>query len=690
MEEVLTAAVRRVTGIPDATPRPGQLALARAVWMAVENPESPAVGRAPTGLGKSLSLLAPAFEAAVRYGHRTWISTESIALQEQIGHKDAPVVAAACVDVYGGDAPTYATLKGFSNYVCPVRLRQAAESSPAGTLGQVVSWAQSLEPGVDGDAGDLHSCPVVGADEAWSSVSTSPAACLGEEDCPLSSVCFALNARRRAGQADVVIGNHSLLAVQAATGSAAALGNKVIGFFDNVMVDEAHRLPSAVRSHGAVRIGAGPVVSLVNRLRAALPDSEAKTRLVNEGMRCARRVGGELDHQLSATSSPTVMIPKDTDPLSVTGHDLNVWCKTVASVCRKRADGVRPHQAVGLLSLADACTTMSAGIRSMSEPVVGTARWIEPDSESGAVVVSSPVDVSGLLATRIWSTRAPQDPEKPYVPPSEREMVKLGHVAVSGTLPRPFSVQAGIRAKIVDYPSPFDDAYDQSLLYVPELDEDEQELVFPGGTLSLSAQSEWALGQVKTMIRALGGSALVLTASTATGKAWAKALAEDADGDWPVLNQWGGSKAVVDQWRSTTDAVLVGTRSLMTGVDGAGDTCRLVVLDRVPRMAPNPLDDAITAAEAERMGLSLHQATRYSYVSDAACLMEQSAGRLIRSTSDRGVFALMDPRMSSRSPKHYDQATMKDYWSCLRRFPRHTGSLQDVTAFLSQMAPHTS
>lgn len=703
MRDILDESVRRFTSIPTAQPRPGQLALAQDIHRAMNGGPSLA-GLAPTGVGKSAALLANAFDAACK-GQRTWISTESIALQEQIGTKDAPVVAQATAAVRGGEPPTYAVLKGFSNYVCPIkavstfnrlagnaggRQRQMPKvaqvaslkvDSEAKTLAQVLAWAAALDP--DQDAGDVHSCPVTGADEVFGQVSTTPAACLGESECPLSGVCFAVRARTRAGEADIVVGNHSQLAIQAATGAPVVLGNKVLGWFDHVLVDEAHKLPDSVRSQGAVKIGAGPLTSMANRLRSILPPSPVRDSLVSEAAMISRRCSAELEHQLAGRTEP-VMIPSDTDPLSVTGGDLQTWCARAAGLLKRHASKAAPQAAVPALALVESLNTLASGVKSMESPIVGSARWIQPGLE-GPEAISSPVDVSKMLSQRVWSTREPLNPEQP-LPPNLRELIPLGAVAVSGTMPRNFPRQAGLYTALKDYPSPFDAAYGASMLFIPGAQEVPEDVLGMRG-LNLDAHAQWSIQLSEQMVQALGGSALVLFSSSKTGRAATEALRRSAAGRYRVHSQWDGRgvRAVVNDWRADASSVLVGTRSLMTGVDGAGDTCRLVILDRIPRAAPNPLDDARTEAEMERLQVGRWQADAHTYVSDAAALLEQSAGRLVRSTSDSGMFALLDPRMHIGSPKAYREATRKQYEHALRRFTRRTNQTSQALKFLSDL-----
>lgn len=181
------------------------------------------------------------------------------------------------------------------------------------------------------------------------------------------------------------------------------------------------------------------------------------------------------------------------------------------------------------------------------------------------------------------------------------------------------------------------------------------------------------------------GSALVLAATTAAGKLYTEALRSHAGAGWDVHSQWDGLalRATVEAWRTDHASVLVGTKSLMTGVDAPGGTCSLVIVDRVPRAAGNPVDDARVADIVERLGIERYSADRLVYVADAALLLEQAAGRLIRATTDGGIVAVLDPRLLRVGGLSYPEKTRKTLLEALERFEQRSADLEQVCAVMS-------
>ena len=184
------------------------------------------------------------------------------------------------------------------------------------------------------------------------------------------------------------------------------------------------------------------------------------------------------------------------------------------------------------------------------------------------------------------------------------------------------------------------------------------------------------------LVRANGGRALVLTAKTSDGKALVEHLR--AELDVPVYSQWDGENVAVvkRQWVADEESVLVGTRSLMTGVDAPGETCSLVIVDRPPRSPSNPVDDARVEALIDRSGFSKWDADRLVYVSDAATELQQAVGRLIRSEQDRGAVAVLDPRMLRGSAISYPEPTRRQYMRALEAFPVKSMQVDEAAGWL--------
>jgi ATP-dependent DNA helicase DinG len=165
---------------------------------------------------------------------------------------------------------------------------------------------------------------------------------------------------------------------------------------------------------------------------------------------------------------------------------------------------------------------------------------------------------------------------------------------------------------------------------------------------------------------------------------YADRLTRAARGRWKVRSQWdpASRSKTIAQWREDRTGVLVGTKSLMTGVDAPGDTCSLVILDRVPRSRNNPVDEARTNSVAAATDTDYWSATNATYVSDAATLLEQAAGRLIRSGGDRGVFAFLDPRLHPKSAFKMAARDRRTYMAALEAFVKRSSDRSVVDSYL--------
>ncbi|HLS00370.1 MAG TPA: helicase C-terminal domain-containing protein, partial [Beutenbergiaceae bacterium] len=267
---------------------------------------------------------------------------------------------------------------------------------------------------------------------------------------------------------------------------------------------------------------------------------------------------------------------------------------------------------------------------------------------------------------------------------------KLPVAAVSATIPATFPVDAGLSTGISEYESPFADAYGESMLYIPRPIVDGVEVPTRtfGRRVSMDTRGHatWAERIMKRLVEASGGRALVLSATVAAGQQYAHALRTAAAGRWTVYSQWDGvSKDITtSRWREDETSVLVGTRSYMTGVDAPGPTCSLVIIDRVPRGAGNVVDDARVEVLAEESGE--FRARDLVYAVDAAQLLEQGAGRLIRSISDSGMVAVLDPRLLKGKDITYPGSTRKIYMNAFRFFSQKTARLATAEDYLRQLS----
>ncbi|WP_156698007.1 ATP-dependent DNA helicase [Nocardioides sp. Leaf285] len=721
---------------PGAKPRPGQaMMLKDLVEAMLDDGHGQAQAEGPTGVGKSFVYLTVAAAAMAARSERSVVSTESLALQAQIVDKDAPVIAAAC-EAVTGFRPQFAVLKGWSNYVCTQatvdsandmldRLGRTGDAEPKALSrkfdkavadkgkmlfgeqkerADVLAWAlrQAVGAGDPRVTGDKNAYPGNMNDSmTWDSVSVSSADCIGADRCVFADECLPRAAKARAAEADVVVTNHHLLAVQAANDVPVVIGSKTLGEFHHVFVDEGHGLPQIVRSQGAVEISSRAVLSLARAVGKVLDDRETSVKnWMDAGAGVAQYVNEDLKEKAQRIGGrDTVLrLGEGQEPLESSFAVVDRWLTEAVEMLKRAAkSNSAPAAEIGLKRARGRVEGMKSALDLVSEHKPGAARWVEvvtphpraTDQTKYPVVRYTPVDVAGMIRRSLWTREMTEEEleavgwseqsapveEESSAPEGPKPRVPLTSAVLSATMPPGFGRQVGIRAPLRKYPSPFDSAYGSSVLFVPRA-VDQADLQALGSSaygkfkFDTAKHRAWALRHMIDLVEANGGSALILAATASSGKEYAAALKSAARGRWDVLSQWDGValRKQVAAWKADRASVMVGTRSLMTGVDAAGDTCTLVVVDRPARAASNPVDDARVEALVANADMDKWAADRFCYVSDASLLLEQSAGRLIRKVSDSGMLAVLDPRLLKAGPFSYPEPTRRMYLDTLHRF----------------------
>ncbi|MCW2715835.1 MAG: ATP-dependent helicase [Frankiales bacterium] len=642
-----TALEAALAAVPGSQPRAGQQAMVSAVATSLASGESLLV-QAGTGTGKSLGYLVPALAS----GKRVIVATATKALQAQLVDKDLPRLVKALEPVLGR-TPTYALAKGRSNYVClqqvhggPGAREDEPESlfdGPASSLGsQVVrlrEWAGET------GSGDRDEVPFPVPDRAWRQVSVTARECLGTR-CPDRVDCFSEKAREAAKEADIVVANHTLLALDVFTGV------QVLPERDAVVLDEAHEFVSSVtdalshelstaETRRAVASAAGLVEPATQeRLDDARDGLEGILQLVQPGW----------VRQLDAHSL---------DVLGLLEASATAACseiQRVASASAPSANGSGPagdeaelarceRARAGLLAVAEAA-------REIGTPSVSSAVYATADGATTRLRVS-PLRVGGALASRLFGdTTVIATSATLTLGGSFRHIAgQLGLTWLAGSAfgeqgeehdgRDPAAVQQVLaqedpppRWRHLDVGSPFDYAR-QSQLWVA------RSLPDPGRMAVSWAREVDAL--LVELVEAAGGRTLGLFSSTAAAARAAEAVR--AATDLPILLQGEDSPGAL-QHRFASDArtCLFGTRSFWQGVDTPGSACQLVVIDRIPfGHVEDPLSKARLAAATDAGQNGFLQVT----LPPAAILLAQGAGRLVRSTADRGVVVVLDPRLET-------------------------------------------
>lgn len=739
LDVILQDTVERIVGEPDVKPRPGQVTLAHDILGRMLEGDGRLAGSAPTGLGKSAATLAPMLLVAATLKQRSVLSTESKALQAQYATKDYPVVADA-VQAATGIRPTLAIHKGFRNHACLSRALGAVASvagRPEVTLADALRVLNSVNgPGatpnpfsagtvtIDGrdidrdriaalarwvlfdEGGDRSLYEPGCSDDEWMAVSCDAGDCIGGNpedpdcsECPFYAECPAQGARSAVAAADVVVTNHTLLGMQAALSIPVVLSNRRLGRFHHLVLDEAHALPDEVRKAGGGEINAGQVRGLSVLPRRFLTGEPTVEAVADEGRRLADQLEQLLFDFIPAASRENGERPyaPDQHPLEPILVPLTAWLTKVRDLLPSEDSTshaptrVRIRQANGRIDRFS--SELVSSFNSELPHVRSVSTFIRRGAPTAALKFS-PVYVAPLIEASLCSVDLPENKQQRKArlamgEPAPREAISVS--AVSGTLPTSFPVESGLDVPVRDYPSPFDDAYGGSLFHAPRLltDADLQQVCERKGTrwvLNPALHAAWCAGKIVEAVATNRGSALILAATVANGKRYVEAL-RAARPEWKVLSQWDGrdTRAAVQEWRNDPTSVLVGTRSLMTGVDGQGDTCTLVIIDRPPRAAKNLVDDARADAIRREKRLSEWDADRLVYVTDAALLLEQASGRLIRGVNDSGMVICLDPRFT-KSPIAYNDATRKEYLHAVRRFSLRTTDWGEAMGWLGQHA----
>ncbi|WP_246855148.1 ATP-dependent DNA helicase [Cellulomonas sp. Y8] len=683
VDHLLDVAVAALGG----SPREGQRRMANQVAEAVEKGEHLLV-QAGTGTGKSLGYLVPSVRHAVVADERVVVSTATLALQRQVMTRDLPLVADALAPELPR-TPRIALLKGWHNYVCVHKTsggyppddqgmlfdlgdRGAAEhpstTDPADgedagkeSLGaQVVrlrEWAEETETG---DRDDL--VPGV-TDRAWRQVSVTSLECLGQR-CPLLEECFPERARAAARSADVVVTNHAMLGV-AASGSPHVLPEHQV-----LVVDEAHELADRVTAQSTAELSVGSV---------------------EHAGRMARRHGGiattELDSAATALGAALIHLPEGrfTEGLP---EGTRQAVAMVRDAARGLLSALRPEKpAAGEAAPADSglkiATSSVLALFEVAERMAAeaddqryTVLWCSRAERDGATrLYAAPLAVNGLIRTHLLSGRASVLTSATLSLGGEfRSMARsiglegageaaaatatAATVAVSapggseGTtldVPKPAAspAPASLPWHGVDVGSPFDYPK-QGILYIA------RRLPPPGREPATDAQ----LDEIEALITAAGGRTLGLFSSRRAAVAVGEAMRERLD--VPVLVQGEDQlPTLVKQFAADEPTCLFGTLSLWQGVDVPGRSNQLVIIDRIP--FPRP-DDPVKSARSEAVAASGGNGFMSVAATHAALLLAQGAGRLIRSTGDRGVVAVLDPRLSTARYGEFLTRSLPAFW----------------------------
>jgi ATP-dependent DNA helicase DinG len=669
--ELLAAAVAGIGG----EERPGQVAMAEAVEHAIETGEHLAV-QAGTGTGKSLAYLVPAIRYAVLTRSTVVIATATIALQRQLIDRDLPRLVTAVAPLLGQE-PAFAILKGRRNYLClhrqrggpaddpqdalfePVALSDSA-GGPTSPLGRQVKrlheWAEQT---ATGDRDEL----VPGVPEAaWRQVSVSSQECIGAQRCPFGSRCFAEKAREAAAKAHIVVTNHALMAIDATSDIDVLPGHDV------VVIDEAHDLVDRVTSATAGELS-GPMVDTAGRRAGRLTEPAAPDDSAPAVAEQLRQAANALTIDLG--DAPDGRMDVLSDELAATlrsVHDAARACTDAitASAASLEEDPQKLSAArMTLASLDDLRRTAGRILGLFDEELVSRREvaWLDrpfvEDARRPPTLRVAPLEVGPVLRERLFGDRtvtltsATLALGGSFTPLASQWGLSLP----GGTTPLDPPAHGGLPAphtpgpprwKGLDVGSPFDHPR-SGILYVA------RHLPPPGR----DQLAEAYLTELEELIEAAGGRTLGLFSSMRAAIQAAGALRERVK--QPLLCQGDDVTAqLIRQFAEDEPTCLFGTLSLWQGVDVPGSALRLVVIDRIPFPRPDdPLASARQRAVAARGGNGFMTVA----AAHAALLLAQGAGRLLRTMTDRGVVAVLDPRLVTARYGDFLRASLPPFWT---------------------------
>ncbi|MFI6048038.1 ATP-dependent DNA helicase [Nocardia sp. NPDC051321] len=652
--DLLATAVQALGG----KERDGQVTMASAVDHAIDTKEHLAV-QAGTGTGKSLAYLVPSLRHAVRTGRTVVVSTATIALQRQLVDRDLPRLSEALSKPLGR-AAKFAILKGRNNYLCLNKINSVLPEEPeaelfdAFAISRLGREVQRLNEWVsDTETGDRDEIVPGVTDRAWKQVSVSSRECLGKSRCPFGQDCFAEKARAESAQADVVVTNHALLAIDAISGI------QVLPEHDVVVIDEAHELVDRVTGVATADL-ASSAISAAARRCAKLIDEKEVDRLES----AAEAWHDVLDDLPAARWE---RLPDGVAPVLALVRDAAWNARTaLAPQGGTTQQGDVETAAARTQALAAIDEIHDSAVRALTafdEPDPAKRHdviWLSAEEMRGVARRSlrmAPLSVGGLLRSRLFGTAT-------VILTSATLQIggSFDGLAITWGLPAQSSNQIdpgmangakapsdadNVRWSSLDVGSPFDHAK-SGILYVAK------HLPAPGRDGLAPAY----LDEIEKLIKAAGGRTLGLFSSMRAAKAATEALRERLD--TPVLCQGDDATgALVRKFADDPETSLFGTLSLWQGVDVPGPSLSLVILDRIP--FPRPDDPLLTARQraVESRGGNGFMAIAANH---AALLLAQGTGRLLRSVDDRGVVAILDSRLATARYGGYLRASLPPYW----------------------------
>lgn len=645
VRSALDAAVSAIGG----QPRDGQIEMAEAVANALSDRHHLLV-QAGTGTGKSLAYLVP----ALVHGKKVLVATATLALQRQLIERDLPKIKGALEKELNRDI-SFAIYKGVGNYVCLQKMNNAPDDPETQAVLEISSlesdakrlraWAQSA-----GASGDRDDAPDVDR-RVWAANSVSGRECMGADECPSGSKCFAALAKAKAQTADIVVTNHTLLAIEIVD------SHPILPERDAIILDEAHEFMDRTTQAVTEELTAARVSRAANMARKHMP-GKATDAFAKAAEKFAAAINDYAD-DLKADPAKAGRLDKLPSQLEAPLRAVKEAVTAINALIAADAEIIDPNTMAERARVKGALNEINQTCTKLLKPGHTHVLWFEPTYSTlylAPLAVSDVLRGNLLTQTPVIATSATLTVGKSFDAIAKNiGFVIAGKNDEENEEEESEEAEKGMmdpsNLQILDVGSPFDFA-NQGMLYLPK------DLPEPGR----DGPSKEALTELGELIEAAGGRTLALFSS------WRGVEMADehlrnvlAELKIPIITQRRGDAVgpLVDKFAKDERSILLGTISLWQGIDVPGPACTLVAIDRIPFPRPDEPVLSARAAEADAAGGS-----GFMQISlpRAALLLAQGTGRLIRSLDDRGVVAILDSRIVNKRYGSILLNSMPPFW----------------------------
>ena len=601
--------------------------------------------QAGTGTGKSLAYLVP----ALVHGKKVLVATATLALQRQLVERDLPRIKVALEKELGRDL-SFAVYKGVGNYLCLQKMNSTGADPDGEVLMEIGAlekdakrlraWAET--PGVSGDRDDA---PEVDR-RVWFANSVSGRECIGKDDCAFGSKCFAVTAKAKAQTADVVVTNHTLLAIEIVD------SHPILPERDAVILDEAHEFMDRTTQAVTEELTAGRVERAAKMAKKHLPGKAADAF----GKAADAFAEAITDFASDVRNDPTKAgrLPDLPAQLEAPIRKVKEAAQAVVALINADSDVINPDSMAERARVKGATNEVQQTATKMLKPGAHQVMWFDPTFSTlylAPLAVSSVLRKNLLSETPVIATSATLSVGKSF----DAIAKSIGFLVGENNEENETDTEAGeidpANVQMLDVGSPFDFA-NQGMLYLP------RDIPEPGR----DGPSKEALVELGELIEAAGGRTLALFSSWRGVEMADEHLRKELrELEIPIITQKRGDSVgtLVERFAKEPTSVLLGTISLWQGIDVPGPACTLVAIDRIPFPRPDEPVMSARAAEADAAGGS-----GFMQVSlpRAALLLAQGTGRLIRSIDDRGVVAILDSRIVTKRYGSILLNSMPPFW----------------------------